>query len=99
MPPAIVGAPVFEDEAAEGVEAQEGDEDLTVAEMKEYATGINKDARRLNRLVGEMLDLSRMESGRMSIHLENLDLNAIVEDTVETEQAELTGSRIVRIRK
>ena len=30
--------------------------------MKEYATDINKDARRLNRLVGEMLDLSRMES-------------------------------------
>src|SRR5204863_5280893 len=62
------------------------DEELTLAEMKEYATDINKDARRLNRLVGEMLDLSRMESGRMVLNLEVVDLNAIVEDVVATMQ-------------
>jgi signal transduction histidine kinase len=62
------------------------DEELTVAELKEYATDINKDARRLNRLVNEMLDLSRMESGRIALSLEPLDLNAIVQEIVATMQ-------------
>ena len=62
------------------------DEDLTLAELKEYATDINKDARRLNRLVNEMLDLSRMESGRMQLSLEKIDLNAIVQEVVATMQ-------------
>ena len=62
------------------------DEDLTVAEMKEYATDINKDARRLNRLVNEMLDLSRMESGRIALSLEPIDLNALVRDIAATMQ-------------
>ena len=62
------------------------DEDLTLPEMKEYATDINKDARRLNRLVNEMLDLSRMESGRIALSLEPIDLNAIVRDIATTMQ-------------
>jgi signal transduction histidine kinase len=62
------------------------DEELTVAELKEYATDINKDARRLNRLVNEMLDLSRMESGRIALSLEPLDLNAIVQEISATMQ-------------
>jgi signal transduction histidine kinase len=53
------------------------DEDLTIAEMKEYAADINKDAQRLNRLITEMLDLDRMEAGRMTLHRESADLNAI----------------------
>jgi signal transduction histidine kinase len=54
------------------------DEDLTVAEMKEYAGDINKDAQRLNRMITEMLDLDRMESGRMTLNRERADVNAIV---------------------
>jgi signal transduction histidine kinase len=63
------------------------DEDLTLAELKEYAADINKDARRLNRLVNEMLDLSRMESGRLQLSLEKLDLNTIVQEVVGTTQS------------
>jgi signal transduction histidine kinase len=62
------------------------DEDLTVDELKEYATDINKDARRLNRLVNEMLDLSRMESGRIQLSLEPIDLNAVIQDVANTMQ-------------
>lgn len=54
------------------------DEDLTTAEMKEYASDINKDAHRLNRMITEMLDLDRMESGRMTLNRERADVNAIV---------------------
>ena len=56
------------------------DEELTMAEMKEYASDINKDAQRLNRMITEMLDLDRMESGRMTLHRELTDINAIVSE-------------------
>ncbi len=59
------------------------DEDLSAAEMKEYAGDINKDAQRLNRMITEMLDLDRMESGRMALHRERADLNAIITETVD----------------
>jgi signal transduction histidine kinase len=59
------------------------DEELTLDEMREYAGDINKDAQRLNRMINEMLDLDRMESGRMTLHPERLDLNSIVSDTAD----------------
>jgi signal transduction histidine kinase len=58
-------------------------EDLTLDEMREYAGDINKDAHRLNRMITEMLDLDKMESGRMEIHRETVDLNAIVKEAAE----------------
>ena len=57
------------------------DENLTIPEMREYAGDINKDARRLARLITDMLDLDRMESGRMTLNAEPVDLNRIVAET------------------
>jgi signal transduction histidine kinase len=57
------------------------DEELTLPEMREYAGDINKDARRLARLITDMLDLDRMESGRMTLNSEPVDLNRIVTET------------------
>jgi len=56
------------------------DEQLSLEEMREYAGDINKDVQRLNRMINEMLDLDRMESGRMTIHPERLDFNTVVDD-------------------
>ncbi|HEV8534179.1 MAG TPA: ATP-binding protein [Candidatus Limnocylindria bacterium] len=58
-------------------------DDLTVDEMREYAGDINKDAHRLNRMINEMLDLDKMESGRMQLHREPVDLNAVVTEAAE----------------
>lgn len=58
-------------------------DDLTLDEMREYAGDINKDAHRLNRMITEMLDLDKMEQGRMKLHREPLDLNAIVSESVD----------------
>ena len=58
-------------------------EDLTLEEMREYAGDINKDAHRLNRMINEMLDLDKMESGRMQLHRETVDLNTLVTEAVE----------------
>ncbi len=69
-------------------------EDLSLAEMKEYAADINKDAHRLNRMITEMLDLDRMEAGRMTLHLETTDLNAIVRDSADRVRPNAPGHPI-----
>ena len=58
-------------------------EDLTLAEMREYAGDINKDAQRLNRMINEMLDLDKMESGRMQLHHEPVDLNTVAAESAD----------------
>ena len=60
------------------------DEELTVAQMREYAGDINKDAQRLNRLINDMLDLDRLEAGLMTMKAEPVDLNRIVADAAAT---------------
>ncbi len=59
------------------------DEELTLAEMREYAGDINRDVQRLNRMINEMLDLDRMESGRMAIHPEAIDFNSVIGDVAD----------------
>ncbi len=59
------------------------DEDLTGDEVREYAGDINKDAQRLNRMISEMLDLDRMESGRMTLNREDVDLNALIAEAAD----------------
>ena len=58
------------------------DEVLTAAEVHEYAGDIFADAQRLNRMITEMLDLDRMESGRMILHPEPVDLNELVTEAL-----------------
>jgi signal transduction histidine kinase len=59
------------------------DEEFSFQEVKEYAADINADARRLTRMINELLDLNRMKSGRMTLNLEHVDLNAIIGDVVD----------------
>jgi len=57
------------------------DEELTIPEIREYAGDINKGARRLARLISDMLDLDRMESGLVTPTLVPVDLNLILTET------------------
>ncbi len=54
------------------------DEELSPAEVQEYAGDINADACRLIRMITEMLDLDRMEAGAVTLRLEAVDLCAVV---------------------
>jgi len=58
------------------------DESLTPAEVHEYAGDINSAAHRLARLIEELLDLQRMESGRVTLTKAPLDLNQVIQATV-----------------
>jgi signal transduction histidine kinase len=54
------------------------DEVADLDEMREYSADINREAERLNRMISELLDLDRMEAGTMTLHLESVDLGAMV---------------------
>lgn len=55
-----------------------------IARALELAAG---QANRLNRLIGEMLDVSRLAVGRFTISPERISLNDLVERVVESERA------------
>jgi len=59
------------------------DDDLEMADIKGLAGDINSDAQRLNRMIGEMLDLDRMEAGKIRLELKPFNMNALLEDAVE----------------
>jgi signal transduction histidine kinase len=67
------------------------DEDLSTSEMKDFANDINKDAHRLSRMITEMLDLDRMESGRMTQNRERVDVGAIATEAVEHQRPNAIG--------
>jgi signal transduction histidine kinase len=56
------------------------DDEVTPDEVKEFAGDINSDAIRLSRMITEMLDLDRMEAGRMKLNLGPVDINALLSD-------------------
>ena len=51
-------------------------------EVRAYGGYIFNDADRVNRLIGDMLDLDRMESGRMSIRTAGVDINEVLSDAI-----------------
>src|SRR5260370_4036357 len=56
------------------------DDAVTPDEVKEFAGDINTDAVRLGRMITEMLDLDRMEAGRMKLNLGPVDIIALLSD-------------------
>jgi signal transduction histidine kinase len=55
--------------------------------VKSFAADINKDAQRLNRLINDMLDLDRIEAGKLSLNIEPVDLNAVLQEAIERARA------------
>lgn len=62
------------------------DETIGAEEVKGLATDINKDAQRLNRMIGEMLDLDRMEAGKIRLTPKPVDLNALIKEVIGRAQ-------------
>jgi signal transduction histidine kinase len=72
------------------------DEDFTMEEVKEFAADINTDAKRLSRMITDVLDLDRLESGRQELHREaGVDLHEIVDDVVDLTQPNAPDHHIV----
>jgi two-component system sensor histidine kinase/response regulator len=71
------------------------DQDLSADEAKTFAGDINNDALRLNRMITEMLDLDRIEAGRMTLNIAPVDLNSILVEAVERARASSSKHTIV----
>ena len=69
-------------------------DDVTPNEVKDFATDINSESLRLNRMITEMLDLDRIESGRIQLHTERLDVNALIAGAAERAQMSTDNHRI-----
>jgi PAS domain S-box-containing protein len=71
------------------------DEDVSLEEAKGFAGDINKDAERLNRMINDMLDLDRIEAGRLTLHLQPVDINSLLEDAVDRARASSAGHSVL----
>jgi len=60
------------------------DESFPETQVREFAADINSEAERLTRLISDLLDLDRLESGQIAMQTDALDLNALVHDAVAT---------------
>jgi len=67
-------------------EILQGDPRLTLAKREEFIAIIVKESERLSRLINQVLDLSKLESGRAEWHSAELDLRDVIEDSVSTTQ-------------
>jgi PAS domain S-box-containing protein len=56
-------------------------------ELRAYGGYIFNDAERVNRLIGDMLDLDRMESGRMIFRMADVDINEVLTDAIARASA------------
>ena len=71
------------------------DEEVSVEEAKSYAADINKESERLNRMINDMLDLDRIEAGRLELHPQPVDINSLLGDAVDRARASSENHAIV----
>ncbi|MBC8098555.1 MAG: response regulator [Armatimonadetes bacterium] len=65
------------------------EEELTDVQQEEFVPDLHKiqsAARHLLSLINDILDLSKIEAGKMEVHLESFDLHSMVDDVVSTVQ-------------
>ncbi|MDH3637521.1 MAG: ATP-binding protein, partial [Gammaproteobacteria bacterium] len=72
--------------------------DLELAERQEFLRTMVKETERLTRLVNEVLDLARIESGRMDWRMESLDLRDLAKDAAAAV-AQLFKERDIRLEQ
>ena len=72
------------------------EESTNSEDVRSLAGDINSDALRLNRMISEMLDLDRMEAGKVRISPKPVDVNGLVRDVVDRARAS-SESHMIRI--
>ncbi|MCE5300099.1 MAG: GAF domain-containing protein [Spirochaetia bacterium] len=70
--------------------------DVDTPKVKKYANIINKETQRLGSLIGDLLDLSRIESGKgLSLTLEPVDFNELLTVVHETFRSSSVKHKII----
>lgn len=68
--------------------------EMSADQRHEFLDIIVKENERLTRLINEVLDLAKIESGRVAWNLQRIDLRAVVEDALLATQRILLDTRI-----
>src|ERR671910_32073 len=69
---------------------------FTDEQKLQFVETINSDAERMGRIVSEVLDLARLESGRLELHRTEIDLSAIAAKAAE-HLKDLPGADRVKV--
>ena len=64
-------------------------------QQKMYVNIISEEANKMNRLLKEMLDLSRMESGRMTLEMHPLSVNQLIRDFIDKYDGYISDHHLV----
>jgi Na+/proline symporter/nitrogen-specific signal transduction histidine kinase len=72
------------------------DPKLDLAERRRFLDIIGKESERLTRLINQVLDLSKIESGRLEWNVSSVDLRAVIADSVDTT-SQLFHDKRVRV--
>lgn len=56
---------------------------FTIERVKDFSAHVEKQTTRLTRLIDDMLDISRMRSGKLTIHKQRTDLCLLVKDVIQ----------------
>ncbi|MEO5327020.1 MAG: ATP-binding protein [Magnetococcus sp. THC-1_WYH] len=71
-------------------------DDLSVQERQKFSSIIIKETLRLTRLVNQILDLAKIESGKMEWHLSEVDLSSLVQEAIDATR-HLFDNKSVRL--
>ena len=69
---------------------------LDLAERRRFLDIIGKESERLTRLINQVLDLSKIESGKLEWNVSSVDLRAVITESVETT-SQLFHDKRVRV--
>ncbi|PKP27690.1 MAG: hypothetical protein CVU06_01295 [Bacteroidetes bacterium HGW-Bacteroidetes-22] len=70
------------------------DADLTEEERNKYVDIINSNSDQLLGIVNDVLEISRLDSGRIPLHLSQFSLNDLLEDIYQSFQPEVTRRKL-----
>ena len=73
-----------------------GNPEMDVEQRREFIGIIVKESERLTRLINEILDIAKMESGRLDWHMEPIELRSLVQDAINAS-SQLFRSKGVKL--
>lgn len=73
----------------------EKESEFNAEEKKEFLTDAKRSAERLIRLVTDLLDLSKIEAGKMEMRIEQFDIGLLVNEILNTYEKEFSKKKIL----
>lgn len=66
-----------------------------ISQARTYLGRMNDQLRRLSLLVGDLLDVTKIQRGSLNLNKESFDLNNLISETIENLQSQLNGHKII----